>query len=172
VKLSERDIKRFWAKVGRGTPDECWPWSASLTSYGYGQFGAQGKVLGAHRVAFYLAYRFWPENSVGHSCGRPDCCNPRHLAGKDVPAELPRHYGEHHRLAELPDSEVRRIRELYAEGQVSQAALAKRYGVTQVWIGLVVRGERRASAGGPLSQRGKGTRAWIDRYGDCIPSLR
>ena len=41
----------------------------------------------------------------------------------------------------------------------AQAELASRYGATREWIGQIVRGERRAKAGGPFTALGSGRRA-------------
>jgi hypothetical protein len=159
MRLTEKDISRFWRKVARGPSDGCWPWTASTTGFGYGQFGAQGKVLGAHRVAYYLGYGVWPE-TARLICGNPACCNPRHISDPTEPNRAPPvRTVDMHPQSRHTDDEVRHIRELYATGKVTQAQLAARYGVTKEWIGQVVRGERRKKAGGPLTALGSGRRA-------------
>ncbi len=159
MRLTDKDTTRFWNKVNKGAADECWLWTASTTAFGYGQFGAQGKVLGAHRVAYFLAYRVWPEKAT-LSCGNPACCNPRHVVDPSQPNKLVRlPLGELHPQARHSDADIRAIRELYATGKATQAELAARYGATQVWVGQVVRGERRAKAGGPITALGRGRRA-------------
>lgn len=75
---------RFWSKVDRRGPDECWPWQErSRNEHGYGIFhvGAMGKVQKAHRVAYELAtgVKLTPEVKIRHSCDNPPCCNPAHL---------------------------------------------------------------------------------------------
>lgn len=198
LRMTEKDAERFWKKVERGRKNQCWPWKASRTPAGYGQFGVQGRIMGAHRVAFYLEYGYWPE-VARHKCDNPVCCNPYHIIDgtqaenvqdmmergrwrapgfgasqpvytpvPDRPAEpvtglRPRHatMGELHPQAVLSDSAIRYIREKYANDEMSQTALADKFGVTQVWIGQVCRGERRLAAGGPIVRRGKGGRSWI-----------
>jgi len=49
----------------------------------------------------------------------------------------------------LTDGEIRQIRELYAMGNISQAALGERFGVTQANIGHVVRGSSWPDHSGP-----------------------
>lgn len=45
--------ERFWAKVDRSSgPDACWPWTASLTTFGYGQFNNGNTMVGAHGFAY------------------------------------------------------------------------------------------------------------------------
>lgn len=74
--------ERFWEKVDRRGPDDCWLWTASLSA-GYGQIGLGGKDGGnghAHRVAWELSRGPIPVGlNVLHRCDVPACCNPRHL---------------------------------------------------------------------------------------------
>lgn len=71
--------KRFWLKVDRRGPDECWPWKGS-TSKGYGQFMAENIPLKSHRVALALANGGITEGLHAlHSCDNRECCNPQHL---------------------------------------------------------------------------------------------
>lgn len=70
----------FWEKVQRGTADECWPWTRSCVSAGYGGFQMQGKWWSTHRLAYALTYGEIPEDQwVLHHCDNPPCCNPAHL---------------------------------------------------------------------------------------------
>lgn len=76
----ERDGKRFWAKVKRGTAEECWPWTGSKLKTGYGQLRENGKMIRAHRVSWELSRGPIPEGmNVCHHCDNPPCCNPDHL---------------------------------------------------------------------------------------------
>jgi len=157
--LTQRDAERFWRKVQRGNLDECWPWKASRTNAGYGQFGVQGKVVGAHRVAYCLHYGVWPD-AARHTCNNPVCCNPRHIIDPTAPRRAPiSHLQPMHSQSRHNDAEIRQMRELYARGKATQAQLAQQYGATQPWIGQVVRGECRKKAGGPITAFGRGRRA-------------
>lgn len=75
--------ERFWEKVDRS--GDCWEWQTkSRSSYGYGMFRvggrADGRLVGAHRFSYELAYGPIPEGlSVLHSCDNPPCVNPAHL---------------------------------------------------------------------------------------------
>lgn len=75
-------IARFWAKVDRCGPDECWPWTAALVG-GYGQLfsGEQGSVpTRAHVMSWCLVNGPVPEGKwVLHTCDNRPCCNPGHL---------------------------------------------------------------------------------------------
>lgn len=49
-------LARFWSKVDTSAgPTACWPWTAGLSSRGYGQFYVGAKPTAAHRVAYELA---------------------------------------------------------------------------------------------------------------------
>lgn len=74
--------ERFWAKVDRRGPDECWPWLAVCDENGYGQFRDGGDSMGrAHRTSWEIAAG--EEVPYGlkvlHSCDNPPCVNPAHL---------------------------------------------------------------------------------------------
>lgn len=165
MKLTDKEIERFWKKVDRRSEDECWEWKASKTKFGYGQMGAAGTVLGAHRIAFYVRFRRWPE-VARHTCDNPGCCNPYHIVDgsqADNVADMWERgrglLGETHPQSKHTDADIRQMRELYAAGALTQKGLAQRYGATQEWVGQVVRGERRKKAGGPFTAPGRGCRA-------------
>lgn len=78
--LSPREAVSFWARVAKGEPDSCWPWTSSRTSNGYGRFRFSRGRHRAHRIAFLLSYGEAPEGvGVLHTCDNPPCCNPAHL---------------------------------------------------------------------------------------------
>lgn len=53
---------RFWAKVDK--TDECWLWTGTLTSHGYGQFKVNNRRLRAHRVAYGLTIGPIPDGAI------------------------------------------------------------------------------------------------------------
>lgn len=74
--------ERFWEKVDRRSPDECWPWlGRARTSFGYGAFAiGRDRANRAHRIAWELTNGPVPVGlSALHRCDNPPCCNPAHL---------------------------------------------------------------------------------------------
>lgn len=72
--------ERFWEKVDVVEPDQCWNWTGSKTSFGYGVISVSGKLHRAHRVSVELDGRvIQPGMVVMHTCDNPSCCNPAHL---------------------------------------------------------------------------------------------
>lgn len=72
--------ERFWPKVDRRGPDECWPWLAAHDIHGYGKIDVDGRSTGAHRFAYQLAVGPVPAGlTLDHLCRNRPCCNPAHL---------------------------------------------------------------------------------------------
>lgn len=126
--LAEKFLRRFWSKLAKRGPDECWEWQRSRCTDGYGQLwlGQGIGFAGTHRISWFIRNGPIPPGGVVmHSCDNPPCCNPKHLIlgthkknahdairkGRFVftkPA-----FGEGHAQHKLTDSEVREIRRLY-----------------------------------------------------------
>jgi hypothetical protein len=74
------NLDRFWSKVDRRGPDECWPWTGALNSKGYGCISFNDKRWLAHRISYGLHNDEKPGwLIIRHSCDNPKCCNPGHL---------------------------------------------------------------------------------------------
>lgn len=70
--------QRFWQKVTK-TPD-CWLWTASTGSHGYGHISVDGQMRTAHRIAWELTNGPIPDGmDLDHRCGNRACVNPAHL---------------------------------------------------------------------------------------------
>lgn len=138
--MTEKDIERFWAKVDRNGPDECWIWRGALgmRSWGgyYGEFRLNRNNQRATHVALAIDGRPRPSKDFHalHSCDNTQCVNPRHLR-----------WGTHRENMQdaikrgrargtlLTPEQVREIR--VATG--TQKALARKYGCSESAIGRV-----------------------------------
>lgn len=139
---------RFTSKVEVKNEDDCWVWLAGKSSGGYGSFRFEGKIVGAHIVAYKLHYGIADLQgmSVLHTCDNPSCVNPKHLflgTAKDNALDKVAkgrhndHKGEKHPSVKLTEQLVKYIREQVAKG-TSQAAIAKEVGVTRANICTIV----------------------------------
>ena len=141
--------ERFWEKVRIGGIAECWEWTRSFLSSGYGAFAINTQPQGAHRVAYELTYGEIPKGTghhgtcVLHRCDNPRCCNPHHLFlgthaenMRDCSSKKRKRAaaGEQHCNAKLTEKQVREIR---ANSNVRYVHLAVRYGVTDATIGHI-----------------------------------
>jgi len=72
--------ERFWAKVQRGSAEDCWEWLSSCNKKGYGTFFYMGKSCLAHRISYLLEKGPIPKGKlVLHTCDKPKCVNVQHL---------------------------------------------------------------------------------------------
>jgi hypothetical protein len=72
---------RFWSKVDKRGPDECWEWRGHRSHDGYGRVKIKGKIFTASRAVLFLTRGepIPPGTYACHSCDNPPCCNPAHL---------------------------------------------------------------------------------------------
>ncbi len=83
--LAERFVR--FVNTNGPTPEHCpalgpcHVWTGSVDRHGYGQIQADGRLIGAHRVAFFLAHGRWPEPCALHKCdgGEIGCVRADHL---------------------------------------------------------------------------------------------
>lgn len=130
----------FWRWVDQsGGPEACWPWVRGRDTAGYGRYGSQK----AHRIAFRSAKGPIPAGlDVCHTCDNPPCCNPVHLWAGTAQENL-QDAASKGRLSKrcLDWAQVREIRIAWARG-TGQAALSRRYGVSQAHISYIVNNRR------------------------------
>jgi hypothetical protein len=153
---------RFWSKVAKRAPDQCWDWQGGK-SRGYGRFKiASFETRHANRVAWTLANGAEPgDMMIRHSCDRPMCCNPAHLslgtAQDNVDDKVARgrcrtgrQDGENNGAAILTNDQVVRIVKMFRDG-LSNTYIATRFRVSHSLISRIRTGrswQKQAAAAG------------------------
>lgn len=156
--------ERFWAKVQKAGPDECWVWTGSTRSpSGHGEFHitrAIGRVP-AHQFSLELATgeTHPPGYSTCHHCDNPPCVNPAHLYfgtqkqnAADMIARNRAPRGENRPNARLTAEMVVGMRERFAAGEY-MVELAREFGVTSGQVSPIVNGLHWKHVGGPRTTR-------------------
>lgn len=72
---------RFWSKVDKKGPDECWEWTGGHNGLGHGKFCVKrGNNVYAHRWSYEQVNGEIPKGLViDHKCRNAKCVNPKHL---------------------------------------------------------------------------------------------
>ena len=77
--IRKPELSRFFEKVQK--TKSCWLWTASKTSFGYGQFYYSGRPRRAHRWIYEKTFGTIPSGRlILHSCDVKHCVNPSHLS--------------------------------------------------------------------------------------------
>lgn len=122
----------------------CWNWQLGIDGNGYGKLSVNGEVKRAHRVYFENRYGPLPEGMVpDHRCpSGPNraCVNPEHMF-----ATTEEENTRWKRSTKLTWRDVATIRLLALQGELSQDAIAERFGITQAQIWRIIKGERWAA---------------------------
>jgi HNH endonuclease len=144
-RISPKAQRRFWQKIRKSGPDDCWPWLGALTESGYGNcypYGARVRGYRAHRIAVFLTTGTDPGDlGVIHSCDNPPCCNPAHLSAATHKENMQdmhtrgragdcRIFAEDHGRCVLTDEQVEQIR-------------SASFGISRAQIHRIVAGESR-----------------------------
>ena len=148
--------ERFWAKVDKRGPTDCWEWQAGKFKSGDGGIcigGYNGKILHANRVSWELHYGPIPEGQyVLHTCDNRGCVNPAHLFlgtqadnMRDMAEKERQARGEAIGTSKLTNKQVRQVRYFLKLGyskceiarifKISEAAIYKiDVGETWAWL--------------------------------------
>jgi hypothetical protein len=72
---------RFWEKVDKRGPDECWPWLGAKNPLGRAKIYVDGMHRSASRISWELhnSQPFPTDLDACHTCDDPGCVNPAHI---------------------------------------------------------------------------------------------
>lgn len=144
----DRGRTRFWTKVDRGNPDECWLYKGGRQRTGYGVFVVCGRVNGpdgipilqmAHRMALYYEFGTWGE-VARHDCDNPPCCNPGHLRWGTNYDNVQDAVARNRNTRKLSSDQVTELRRLRAE-RVPYKEMSRRLGIGITTIQRILGGQ-------------------------------
>ncbi len=79
VAVTSKVVARFWERVNRLSPEECWPFRTVSASTGYGVMWVGPRLISAHRVSYAINCDSPGGSYVLHKCDSRSCVNPNHL---------------------------------------------------------------------------------------------
>jgi hypothetical protein len=153
--------ERFWAKVDKQSdPDGCWLWTGGLMSSGYGNAWGEGRMVGAHRIAFELLNntKLKPGERVLHAdgCSKLCCRHLRRGTQQENIAEAGRAGAIKRKLTAVL---AREVVKLHDGGKgLKVPALSAQFGVSPQSIQHILKGRAWAHATG-LAPTGKAAQA-------------
>ena len=145
---------RFWEKVNKDGPvqphcpelGQCWVWTGHL-NHGYGRLqegGHRGRGIPVTHISWEMQYSPIPEGVlVLHRCDNPPCVRPTHLFlgtgldnSRDMVAKgrVSRAPGESNPMARYSETTVLAIRDRFAQGGITQRAVAKEFGIDHRYV--------------------------------------
>ena len=146
IKISNRDITRFWSKVDKRSDSECWEWIAGKYPRGYGSFYLGKRSYASSRIAWVMTFGPIPEGLfVCHKCDNPSCVNPGHLFlgtpkdnMQDKSKKMRGTFGRSVNTVKLTEEQVIEIRFKYSSGNISPGKLAKEYSVSRTAVRKII----------------------------------
>lgn len=142
MQLTDGQKTRF-SKMVKTSAGNCWEWQGSLIKEGYGCFKIDGVNHAAHRLSYEAFYGDIPDGLlILHKCGNRSCVNPDHLyAGNNSQNALDALRMGTHGVAKLSLEDVKVIKQLLAEGDLTHEQIADKYGVTRPTISCIKSGK-------------------------------
>ncbi|QPB11271.1 hypothetical protein [Providencia phage PSTNGR1] len=135
-------VDRFWSKVAKG--DECWEWTASLDSAGYGQLSVEGKPKRASRLSCILHHGPPPEgkNEACHTCDNRKCVRPDHLYWGDRSSNITdaRDRNRNSGRQRLTMAQVQAVRD--DQGTLSMRATGRKHGISHKQVSNIWKGKQ------------------------------
>ena len=141
-----KPAKDFWSQVKK--TNGCWLWTGKISRDGYGIYCAHGTYFKSHRYVLEFFRGLQIKNKVVmHSCDRPACCNPDHLAvgthadnQKDKFQKNRQAKGELNGSSVLTKDQVLEMRAKYKPRLYTYEMLAQEYGISKDTAQKAVRG--------------------------------
>jgi hypothetical protein len=147
--MIKNNMEDIWKYINKKSDDECWEWTSSKDTSGYGMFRLNGKRPHPHCLIYELTYKKIPRGLyVLHTCDNPSCCNPKHLflgtqqdniKDMNLKGRRFKTFGENNPNSKLTHSQVDEIRRLYLLGNTSYKKLGKQFNITDVQVGNIIR---------------------------------
>lgn len=143
--------ERFWPKVAFIPEHACWEWTASTTTFGYGQIYCGYRNLKSSQASWILHFGDIPNGlCILHRCDNTACVNPDHLflgTQADNLADMARKGRATLDNAKLTWEQVMEIRASYIPGtgradRGNGKELSIKYGVQMRQISRIGCGER------------------------------
>ena len=141
----------LWA-LRQSVPDSsgCHLWRGQHNGLGYGQLTVARKNILIHRLVYSLCNGpIGTGMVIRHTCDTPACISPSHLIigthtdnARDRVERGQQAVGSRHGMSKLSPEDVREIRKLVTDGDITQLEIANRYGVSRATIYKIVNGLR------------------------------
>jgi len=147
--ILQHDIDRFLSKIDKKGPNDCWLWTASINTSGYGHVRIDHTTKLAHILAWELVNGSVTEGKlILHKCDNKKCCNPKHLYEgthsdnmRDRCERYKGNVGGGSRKNMFSISELNAIKLLVEKG-FTQRSIANTFGVSQSYISFLSKGIR------------------------------
>ncbi len=139
--------ERFWRYVDKKCNNKCWNWTGCCNKGGYGIIGTNKKTELTHRFSWILHNENIPNGMcVLHICDNRRCVNPSHLFlgtkkdnSHDRDKKDRQSKGESNGRAKLTEDQVKQIRMLYIEENLTQREIGKIFNVDHTTVGSIYR---------------------------------
>lgn len=126
--------RRFWPKVLKAGPDECWLWTGAVAGFGHGRIGRgghRGGAMCAHRLSWEIHNGPVPDGlCVLHRCDVPTCVNPSHLFLGTRPENMADMTAKGRRASKITAGQAAEIRASTDDA----LSVSKRYGVSRILV--------------------------------------
>jgi hypothetical protein len=146
--ISIFDIGKFVCRYVKHQ-DGCWLWQTNLDKDGYGRFYYNGREHKAHRISYFHHNKIQPGLLlVCHSCDTPACVNPEHLYlgddkqnHRDMVVRGRSTACENHPGAKLNSKQIEEIKQVYAEGELTQVEIGAMFLISGGMVSRIVGGQ-------------------------------